>query len=53
VQVLAGLPQLSGPGMGLDTAGVGKEIASLVGAGLPPVPGRSVMEDLAGAGRGK
>ena len=53
VQVLAGLPQLSGPGMGLDTAGVGKEIASLVGAGLPPVPGRSVMEDLAGAGGGK
>ncbi|QTG82615.1 3-isopropylmalate dehydrogenase [Arthrobacter crystallopoietes] len=48
VQVLAGLPELSAPGMGTDTAGVGKEIAALVGAGLPPVSGRSVMEDLAG-----
>lgn len=47
VQVLAGLPGLSGPAMGTDTAGVGRAIAAALGE-APAVGGRSVMDDLAG-----
>jgi 3-isopropylmalate dehydrogenase len=46
VHVLAGLPALSGPGMGIDTGGVGREIAALLGE-APAVAGRSIMDGLA------
>jgi 3-isopropylmalate dehydrogenase len=46
VHVLAGLPELSGPGMGIDTDGVGREIAALLGE-APAVAGRSIMDALA------
>lgn len=46
VHVLAALPALSGPAMGTDTQGVGREIAAMLGA-APAVAGRSVMDDLA------
>ncbi|MBG6185097.1 3-isopropylmalate dehydrogenase [Arthrobacter sp. CAN_A214] len=49
VEVLASLPALSGPAMGMSTAGVGRAIAEAVRKGGPfsPVPGQSVIEDLA------
>jgi 3-isopropylmalate dehydrogenase len=49
VHVLARLPATAGPGMGVSTQELGREIASLAGSGEPisAVPGRSVMEDLA------
>ncbi|MDQ0849190.1 3-isopropylmalate dehydrogenase [Arthrobacter sp. B3I9] len=46
VNVLRGLPGLSGPAMGMDTGGVGREIAEQLGQ-APAVTGRSVMDDLA------
>ena len=46
VNVLRGLPGLSGPAMGMDTSGVGHEIAGQLGQ-APAVAGRSVMDDLA------
>ncbi|MBG0738604.1 3-isopropylmalate dehydrogenase [Paeniglutamicibacter antarcticus] len=50
VHVLAQLPEPSGPGMGRSTAEIGQDIAALVRTleAVPAVPGRSVMEDLAG-----
>lgn len=51
VHVLAQLPAPSGPGMGRSTAQLGQDIAALVrtGADVSAVPGRSVMDDLAGS----
>jgi 3-isopropylmalate dehydrogenase len=46
VNVLRGLPGLSGPAMGMDTGGVGRAIAEQLGQ-APAVTGRSVMDDLA------
>jgi 3-isopropylmalate dehydrogenase len=46
VNVLRGLPGLSGPAMGMDTGRVGREIAEQLGQ-APAVTGRSVMDDLA------
>jgi 3-isopropylmalate dehydrogenase len=46
VNVLRGLPGLSGPAMGMNTGGVGRAIAEQLGQ-APAVTGRSVMDDLA------
>lgn len=47
-QVMAELPAPSGPGMGMSTLGVGREIAARVrGGGLASLSGQSVMRDLA------
>jgi 3-isopropylmalate dehydrogenase len=46
VNVLRGLPMLSGPAMGMDTGRVGRAIAEQLGQALA-VTGRSVMDDLA------
>jgi 3-isopropylmalate dehydrogenase len=46
VNVLRGLPMLSGPAMGMDTGRVGRAIAEQLGQ-APAVTGRSVMDDLA------
>ena len=52
VHVLSQLPAPSGAGMGRSTSELGLEIAALVGASasLPPVPGQSIMGELAGLG---